>query len=92
MRSNTDITTHALVITLKSHFGGSKRTKEVSFLTDISERTIRDIYARAISGGFDPNKRPINIENEYLANAPRSGRPTMKTEENQKFILDKVRL
>lgn len=84
----TDIATRALIIGLKS---SGKTSTEVSELTRISVRTINDIYARAIKRGFDPNLRPLEICDAYLADAPRSGRPKKQTTEARDKILSKVR-
>ncbi|KAK4106672.1 hypothetical protein N658DRAFT_394778, partial [Parathielavia hyrcaniae] len=54
MAPNTDIATRALIVTLKSPFGG-KTSAEISEETGISVRQINRIYARAIERGFEPN-------------------------------------
>ena len=80
MAPNTDIATRALVVTLKSPFGG-KTTTEIVDKTGLSKRTVNQIYARAIERGFDPNHLPLIIKDEYLQDAPRSGRPTKQTDQ-----------
>ncbi|KAF2179649.1 hypothetical protein K469DRAFT_716165 [Zopfia rhizophila CBS 207.26] len=67
MAPNTDIATRVLVVALKSPFRG-KMTPE------IVEKTV-------IQRGFDPNHIPLVIKDEYLQDAPRSGRPTKQTED-----------
>ncbi|KAJ4155562.1 hypothetical protein LMH87_000800 [Akanthomyces muscarius] len=52
----------------------------------------RDTSSRAIKRGFDPNLRPIIIKDAYLEDAPRSGRPSKQTAENQEAILKKIKL
>ncbi|KAF2189324.1 hypothetical protein K469DRAFT_63154 [Zopfia rhizophila CBS 207.26] len=89
MAPNTDIATRALVVALKSPFGG-KTTPEIVEKTGLSKRTINDIYARAIQRGFDPNHIPLVIKDEYLQDAPRSGRPTKQTEDVKQAITTKV--
>ncbi|KAL6402750.1 hypothetical protein AUP68_14086 [Ilyonectria robusta] len=84
----TDIATRALVVSLKSPTGG-KTTSEVAGITGLSPRTINEIYSRAISRGFDPNLRPMILHDEYLHNAPASGRPKKQTDEAQDQILVK---
>jgi transposase len=89
MAPNTDIATRALVVTLKSPLGG-RSTNEVSEKTGLSKRTINDIYARAIQRGFDPNLLPLIIKDEYLKDAPRSGRPAKQSEDLKNVIDTKV--
>ncbi|KAF1981718.1 hypothetical protein K402DRAFT_312670, partial [Aulographum hederae CBS 113979] len=92
MAPNTDIATRALVVALKSPIVG-KSTAEVIEKTGLSKSTINTIYARAIERGFDPNILPLVIKNEYLIDAPRSGRPSkQKDPEIQDAITTKVRL
>ncbi|OJD17209.1 hypothetical protein AJ78_02702, partial [Emergomyces pasteurianus Ep9510] len=79
MAPNTDIATRSLVVTLKSI--GEKTSIEISDLTGLSVRGINSIYARAIERGFDPNTRPIVIQDCWLADSPRSGRPIKRTSE-----------
>lgn len=90
MPPSTDITTRALVVTLKSPSGG-KTTTEIAEITGISTRQVNGIYARAIERGFDPNHRPLTLRDEYLRDAPRSGRPTKQTEERKNEVIVKVR-
>lgn len=63
------------MVTLKSPIGG-RTTAEIVEKTGLSKRTVNDIYARAIRRGFDPNYLPLIIKDEYLKDAPRSGRPS----------------
>lgn len=90
MAPNTDIATRALVVALKAPCSG-KTTEEVAAITGLSTRQINRIYARAIYRGFDPNLRPLVIRDEYLRDAPRSGRPPKQTEETKKEVFSKVR-
>ncbi|KAH6873850.1 hypothetical protein B0T10DRAFT_466114 [Thelonectria olida] len=80
MPANTDIATRALVVTLKSPFGG-KTTAEVAEITGLLPCAINRIYARAIERGFDPNHRPLIVRDEFLCDAQRSGRPKKQTDE-----------
>jgi transposase len=73
MAPNTPLSTRALVVSLKSPFGG-KSTSEIAKETGLSTRTINSIYARAIQRGFEPNE-PLKIDDRYLVDAPRAGRP-----------------
>lgn len=88
-RNHTDIASKALIVTLKSV--GGKTTSEIHGLTGISIRTINSIYARAIERGFEPNSLPIKLKDEFLQDAPRSGRPTKQTEDMKQQLELKVR-
>ncbi|KAF2815474.1 uncharacterized protein BDZ99DRAFT_506534 [Mytilinidion resinicola] len=88
MAPNHDIATRALVVALKSPSGG-KTTQQVVSITALSKRTVDSIYARAIKRGFDPNAVPLVIKDEYLEDAPRSGRPSKQTSEVQQSISQK---
>lgn len=85
---HTEISTRALIIGLKTT---GKTSVEVAELTNIPVRTINAIYARAIKRGFDPNRRPLELHDIYLTDAPRSGRPSKQTTDIQAKILTKVR-
>jgi len=89
-RNTTDISTRAFIIALKSPIV-HKTTAEIAAITGLSTRTINHIYARAIDRGFDPNIIPFQIKDEWVEDAPRSGRPTKQIEETVNSILDKVR-
>lgn len=86
---HTELSTRALIVGLKS---AGKTSVEVAELTSIPVRTVNDIFARAIKRGFDPNRRPLQLQDVYLADAPRSGRPRKQTTDVQAEILTKVRL
>lgn len=89
MAPNTDIATRASVVSLKSPCNG-KTTNEVAEITGLSVNQVNRIYNRAIQRGFDPNIRPLLLRNEYLEDAPRSGRPTKQTEEVKDLIISKL--
>ena len=55
----TDIATRALVVTLKAPNGGAKTTAQIHLITGLPERTINQIYSRAIDRGFEPNESPL---------------------------------
>ena len=89
MAPNTDLSTRALIVTLKSPFGG-KSTTQISAITGISPRTIDAIYGRACQRGFEPNAPMIKLLSEHLKDAPRAGRPR-KQEAVHEAALKKVR-
>ncbi|PHH59858.1 hypothetical protein CDD81_2437 [Ophiocordyceps australis] len=72
MALKTDIATRASAITLK--YSG-KTTDEVALLVGISSRQVSRIWAKAIERGFDPAAQQLLIRDEFLTDAPRSGRP-----------------
>jgi transposase len=86
MAPNTPLSTRALIVCLKSPFVG-KSTSEIAKETGLSARTINSIYARAIERGFEPNE-PLRIDDRFLVDAPRSGRPRKEVAEN---LIQKVR-
>lgn len=88
MAPNTDNATRALVVSLKAI---GKTTPEVTMISGLSTRQVNRIYARAIDRGFDPNRRPISLRDEYLQDASRSGRPLKRTAEAQESVISKVR-
>ncbi|KAL9096017.1 MAG: hypothetical protein Q9165_001539 [Trypethelium subeluteriae] len=67
-----DISQRSLVVGLRA-IGYS--ATQVSFYTGISARTATNIFNKACSRGFDPTSRPLDIKDEYLKDAPKSGRP-----------------
>ena len=83
------VATKALVVTMKSPIG-NYTTGEISKKTGISRHTINRIYAKAIQRGFDPTHSPILLKDEWLEDAPRSGRPTKKTSDLVQNVLEKV--
>ncbi|KAI1521835.1 HTH-23 domain containing protein, partial [Pyrenophora tritici-repentis] len=74
MAPNTDLSTRALIVTLKSPFSG-KSTSHISDITGIPPRTINAIYARACQRGFELNALTIKLLLKYLEEALRTGRP-----------------
>jgi len=89
MAPNTDISTHALVVSLKSPFGG-KSTSQIAEATGLPVRTINAIYSRAIARCFEPNTFPLKVLPEHLEDAQRSGRPC-KQELVKENVIQKVR-
>ena len=63
---------------------------EIANITQISERTIRDIYRRAIDRGFDSRSSPLVLDT-HVDDASRLGRPSKQTEDTKNSILEKVR-
>lgn len=84
----TNIAQRASVLTL---LWQGKSTAEISGMLGIPKSTIRDIHARAIQRGFEASSYPLIINDEYIVDAPRSGRPKKQIPETQDKILAKVR-
>ena len=82
-----DLATRAQIVALRA-YGIS--AAEIRNITQISERTIRDIYRRAIDRGFDPRSSPL-VLNTHVDDASRPGRPSKQTEDTKNLILEKVR-
>lgn len=89
MPPHTDIATRALVVTLKAE---GRTTLNIAERTTLNPRTIDRIYARAIDAGFDPAAKPLTICDAYLADKPRSGRPTKQDEETKIEVVRLVRV
>ncbi|EGC48645.1 conserved hypothetical protein [Histoplasma capsulatum var. duboisii H88] len=89
MASNTDITTRALVVALKSLYI-AKTTAKIMTITNLSACKINCIYARALECSFNPDLPYLTICNEFLKDIPCSGRPTKQTSPIQKQVLVKV--
>jgi len=87
MAPNYNAATRAQVVTLKA-WGGTNQ--QISSKTGVPGRTIRDIYARALKRGFDPNVDLPIVQDHHVAEAPRSGR-ARKQEENKEEVIAKVR-
>jgi hypothetical protein len=87
--SHTSTTTRAAVVTLKAV--GKQTSATISWLTGLSVNQVNRIYARAISRGFDPNYRPFTLKDEWLEDAPRSGRPSKQTDSTTESVVTEVR-
>jgi transposase len=88
MTPNHDAATRAQVVTLKA-WGATN--KQITSKTGIPDRTIRNIYARALERGFDPNNDLAIVKDVHIAEAPRPGRPSKHTEENKQEVINKIR-
>ncbi|EDN11274.1 predicted protein [Histoplasma mississippiense (nom. inval.)] len=58
-------------------------------ITNLSARQINHIYARALERGFNPDLLYLTIRDEFLQDAPRSGRPTKQTSSIREQVLAK---
>ncbi|KAF4339552.1 hypothetical protein FBEOM_6546 [Fusarium beomiforme] len=83
----TDIATRAMVVALMAPTGGAKTTVEIHALTGLPIQTIRNIYARAIRRGFEPNERPVRLINAWLEDTPR---PTNRLQETGHLVITKA--
>jgi hypothetical protein len=85
-----DTRRRTIVLTYKAIGMGNVET---SALSGLPARTVLNINKRALANGFDPNARPLNISDDVLVDAPRSGRPKKQTKEVkklEKLVLSKV--
>jgi transposase len=89
MARDTTPYTRALIIGLKSPAGG-KSNQQIEAATGVSARTINSIYARALERGFDPNQRPMVIEDHHVQNGPRTGRPSKMSDELKEHVRIKL--
>jgi hypothetical protein len=87
---NTDIATRASIVSMRSPFGG-KTTPEIATQTGLSPRTINNIYATAIKRGFEPNRAPQLIIDDYVKDSPRKGRPKKQTKDMIEATVSTVR-
>lgn len=85
---NYSAATRALVVSLKAT---GKGNGEITDLTGIEKRTLNKIYARAIERGFDPAERLLNLRDEHVQDAPRSGRPSKQTKDTTSAVVLTVR-
>ncbi|KOS23438.1 hypothetical protein ESCO_006689 [Escovopsis weberi] len=80
---NVSLSTRALVVALKAPLGGAQTSAQVSVATGIPVRTVNKIYMRARKRGFMPYARPLALADEFLADAPRSGRPPTRKKDEE---------
>jgi transposase len=88
MAKQSTIARRATVVALKAYT--PKSSAEIATLTDLSVPSVNRIYAEAIKRGFDPYRTMVN--NQYVEDKPRSGRPTKQDPSLVDIILLKVRL
>jgi transposase len=88
MAKQSIITRRATVVALKAYT--PKSSAEIAALTDLSVPSINRIYAEVIKRGFDPYR--TMVDNQYIEDKPRSGRPTKQDPSTVDIILLKVRL
>jgi transposase len=88
MAKQSTIARRATVVALKAYT--PKSSAEIAALTDLSVPSVNRIYAEAIKRGFDPHR--TMVDNQYVEDKPRSGRPTKQDPSTVDIILSKVRL
>ncbi|KAF2810446.1 uncharacterized protein BDZ99DRAFT_387462, partial [Mytilinidion resinicola] len=69
-----DNATRAQALTLKAM---NVLSDQITAITGMSERTIRDVWKRAIDRGWNP-QQSLKVLDIYVQDAPRSGRPTVQ--------------
>jgi len=95
-KAYSDITVRGHIIFLKSPFGGSKSAKVIKNQLggtefELSESQINRIYQKAIDRGFTPNTPFFTINDEFVTNAPKTGRPQKQTEEIAELVFNKIK-
>jgi hypothetical protein len=90
--SESEISLRAIVVYLKSPFGGSLPAHKVSekIGNALSKSQINRIYAVAIERGFDPKGETFTIKDEFIENSPRSGRPLKQTEDKIQSVTAQI--
>lgn len=86
MPKQADVATRAAAVALKAYT--DKTSSQIAAITGLSVSTINRIYAKAIERGFEPHHNVI--EDAYVVDAPRSGRPTKQDSATTDNILSKV--
>lgn len=62
----------------------------VSELFGIPIRTLQGLYSRAKQRGFDPSHHPLEVLGQFIADAPRSGRPRKQPETKEDNVSTEV--
>jgi transposase len=88
MPKQSTLADRVTVVALRAYT--TKTSAEIAKIVDLSITTVNRIYARAIERGFDPIH--TKISDEYVQDAPRSGRLTKQDPKTVETILSKVRL
>ena len=88
MAKQSTVARRATVVALKAYT--TKSSAEIAALTELSIPSVNRIYAEAIRRGFDPIR--TMVDNQYVEDKPRSGRPTKQDPSTVEIILSKVRL
>ncbi|PHH90217.1 hypothetical protein CDD83_4222 [Cordyceps sp. RAO-2017] len=89
MTPSPDYQTRTLVLGLKAG-SVNQPSKDIATLLGLNVRQVNRIYSRALERGFDPNKVPLEIVDDYVRDAPRTGRPTKQTQEAQDRIVAQI--
>jgi hypothetical protein len=94
---HSDVAIRGIIVYLKSPYGGGLTARDVynklfAHLPpeqQLSISQINTIYRTAIERGFDPDA-PWLLRDEYIRNAPRSGRPTKQTDEVKSLVVNQI--
>ncbi|PKK45425.1 hypothetical protein CI102_9815 [Trichoderma harzianum] len=85
-RDKTDEAMRGAILALKASTTWS--SSEISAVLGVSLRQVNRIYSRSLKNGFDPSVRPLQINNSFVSDRPRSGRPKKRTEEVEQAIAE----
>ncbi|KAL7953226.1 hypothetical protein V8C34DRAFT_318361 [Trichoderma compactum] len=81
-REKSDEAMRAAILALKASTTWS--SSEISAVLGLSVRQVNRIYSRSLKNGFDPSVRPLQINNSFVSDQPRSGRPKKRAEDSQR--------
>ncbi|KAH7012009.1 hypothetical protein B0J12DRAFT_690944 [Macrophomina phaseolina] len=81
-----DIATRAQAVTLKHNRFSNKIIKQQ---TGVPSQTANRLYATAKTNGWQPDSEPLL--DEYLANKPKSGRPSKHINSVRKKVVEAVK-
>ena len=81
------VSTRSAVLVLKSSIVGWSGT-QIEDMLGVNRSTVNRIFKRAIKRGFDPNSRPLVLKDEFVVDAPRSGRPTKQSQLEKQAALE----
>ncbi|KAL6818280.1 hypothetical protein GGI42DRAFT_3574 [Trichoderma sp. SZMC 28013] len=85
-REKSDEAMRGAILALKASTTWS--SSEISAVLGLSVRQVNRIYSRSLKNGFDPSVRPLQINNTFVSDRPRSGRPKKRTEEVEQAIAE----
>ncbi|OPB47158.1 hypothetical protein A0O28_0072820 [Trichoderma guizhouense] len=85
-REKSDEAMRGAILALKASTTWS--SSEISAVLGLSVRQVNRIYSRCLKNGFDPSVRPLQINNSFVSDRLRSGRPKKRTEEVEQAITE----
>jgi hypothetical protein len=88
----SEISLRAVVVYLKSPFGGALPAHKVSEAIGnvLSKSQVNRIYSVALERGFNPSASNFAIKDEYIENSPRTGRPSKQTDDVIRSVTTQI--